>query len=46
MKIRSTATGNRIPIVTTLRGARASLEGIKSLKQYGLRVKPLQEYHA
>ncbi len=45
VKIRSTATANRIPIITTLRAARASLEGIRALKEHGLNVKPLQEWH-
>jgi carbamoyl-phosphate synthase large subunit len=45
VKIRSTATANRIPVFTTLRGARASLEGIRALKESGLSVKTLQEYH-
>ena len=46
IKIRSTATANRIPIITTLRAATASLEGIRALKEHGLHVKPLQEYHS
>jgi carbamoyl-phosphate synthase large subunit len=46
VKIRSTATGSRIPIITTLRGARASVEGIRAMRDHGLRVKTLQEYHA
>ena len=46
VKIRSTAASNRIPVITTLRGAQASLEGIRALAEYGLSVKPLQEYHA
>ena len=45
VKIRSTATANRIPIVTTLRAAKASLDGIRALREHGLSVKPLQEYH-
>jgi carbamoyl-phosphate synthase large subunit len=45
VKIRSTATGNRIPIITTLRAANASLAGIRALKEHGLSVKSLQEYH-
>ncbi|MDQ3624646.1 MAG: carbamoyl-phosphate synthase large subunit, partial [Verrucomicrobiota bacterium] len=45
IKIRSTATANRIPITTTLRAAKASLEGIRALRESGLRVKPLQAYH-
>jgi carbamoyl-phosphate synthase large subunit len=46
VKIRSTAAANRIPVITTLRGAQASLEGIRALAEFGLSVKPLQEYHA
>ena len=45
IKIRSTATANRIPVFTTLRGARAALEGIRALREHGLSVKPLQEWH-
>jgi carbamoyl-phosphate synthase large subunit len=46
VKIRSTASSSRIPTITTLRAARASLEGIRALRDNGLRVKPLQEWHA
>ena len=45
VKIRSAAVSNRIPIMTTLSGAKASLNGIVSMKTKGLRVKPIQEYH-
>ena len=45
IKIRSTASSARVPVMTTLRAARASLEGIRALREHGLRVKPLQEYH-
>jgi carbamoyl-phosphate synthase large subunit len=45
VKIRSTATANRIPVITTLRAAKASLDGIRALKEHGLNVKPLQEWH-
>ncbi|MEO7319262.1 MAG: ATP-grasp domain-containing protein, partial [Chthoniobacteraceae bacterium] len=45
VKIRSTATANRIPVFTTLRGARAALEGIRAVREHGLSVKPLQEWH-
>jgi carbamoyl-phosphate synthase large subunit len=44
-KIRSTASSARVPVMTTLRAARASLEGIRSMRDLGLRVKPLQEWH-
>jgi carbamoyl-phosphate synthase large subunit len=46
VKIRSTAAASRIPTITTLRGAQASLEGIRAIAEHGLNVKPLQEYHA
>jgi carbamoyl-phosphate synthase large subunit len=45
VRIRSTASSSRVPVMTTLRAARASLEGIRALKEFGLRVKPLQEWH-
>ena len=45
VKIRSGAVANRIPIMTTLRAAEASVQGIRSLQKIGLRVKPLQDYH-
>ena len=44
-KIRSIATANRIPVFTTLRGARAALEGIRAVREHGLSVKPLHEWH-
>jgi hypothetical protein len=31
--------------MTTLRAARASLDGIRALREHGLNVRPLQEYH-
>ncbi len=45
IKIRSAATARRIPIMTTLRGARASLAAIRSLREKDLTVIPLQDYH-
>jgi carbamoyl-phosphate synthase large subunit len=45
VKIRSTASSSRVPVMTTLRAARASLEGIRALKAEGYTVKPLQEWH-
>ena len=36
---------NRIPIMTTLRGADAALKAIKSLQTNEVSVKALQEYH-
>jgi len=45
IKIRSTASSSRVPVMTTLRAARASLAGIRALKASGYTVKPLQEWH-
>jgi carbamoyl-phosphate synthase large subunit len=45
VKIRSAAVANRIPIMTTLSGAKASLHGIQSMKIKGLNVKTIQDYH-
>jgi carbamoyl-phosphate synthase large subunit len=44
VKIRSTASSSRVPVMTTLRAARASLEGIRAMRS-GYSVKPLQEWH-
>jgi carbamoyl-phosphate synthase large subunit len=46
VKIRSTASSARIPIMTTLRAAAASLEGIRALRDHGLSVRTLQEFHS
>ena len=45
VKIRSAAVASRIPIMTTMSGAKASLNGICSMATKGLHVKPIQEYH-
>jgi carbamoyl-phosphate synthase large subunit len=45
-KIRSTAIMHMIPIVTTLSGARATVNGLESVKKKGIAVKALQDYHA
>ena len=45
IRIRSTASSARIPVMTTLRAARASAEGIRALREHGLSVKTLQEFH-
>ena len=44
--IRGAAVTYRIPIMTTLSAAAASVNGIRSLQAKGLSVRPLQEYHA
>ncbi len=46
VKIRGAAVTYRVPIMTTLSAAAASVNGIRSLQTKGLNVKPLQEYHA
>jgi carbamoyl-phosphate synthase large subunit len=45
IKIRSTASSARIPVMTTLRAAEASLEGIRAIREHGLSVRTLQEFH-
>jgi carbamoyl-phosphate synthase large subunit len=45
VKIRSAAVAQRIPIMTTMRAAKASLRGISSLRAQGFGVKCIQEYH-
>ncbi|MFH0926284.1 MAG: carbamoyl-phosphate synthase large subunit [bacterium] len=44
-KIRREAIQNNIPLITTISGASAVVNGIESLKKRGLEVKPLQEYY-
>ncbi|MFL6584766.1 MAG: carbamoyl-phosphate synthase large subunit [Chthoniobacterales bacterium] len=43
--IRNAALAQKIPIMTTIRAAQASINGIRSLQRSPLRVKSLQEYH-
>jgi carbamoyl-phosphate synthase large subunit len=45
VKIRTAAMQNRIPIMTTMRGADAALKGIKSLQANEVQVQALQDYH-
>jgi carbamoyl-phosphate synthase large subunit len=45
VKIRTAAVLHRIPIMTTLAGAKAAALGIETLCEKGLSVEPLQEYH-
>ncbi len=45
IKIRTTAVYTGTPIMTTLRGARAAALGIAAMKQSGVGVKTLQEFH-
>jgi carbamoylphosphate synthase large subunit/REP element-mobilizing transposase RayT len=44
--IRNAAIAQKIPIMTTLRAAQASVFGIRSLQKSRVRVRTLQEYHA
>jgi carbamoyl-phosphate synthase large subunit len=43
--IRSAAVAGRVATMTTLRGARASAAAIRAIRERGLSVKSLQEYH-
>ena len=43
--IRQSAIQYSIPVVTTIRGAKATAKAIKSLKEGHIEVKPLQEYY-
>lgn len=43
--IRTTALNYGVPVVTTMAGAQATVEGIRALKQEGIRVMSIQEYH-
>jgi carbamoyl-phosphate synthase large subunit len=44
-KIRSSAIMHMVPIVTTLSGARATVNGLEAVKKKGIAVKALQDYH-
>ncbi len=44
--IRNASLAKKIPIMTTVRAAQASLNGIRSLQKNPVTVKSLQEYHA
>jgi carbamoyl-phosphate synthase large subunit len=46
VRIRTAAVVHKIPIMTTLAGANAALLGIKAMRDKGLSVRSLQEYHA
>ena len=46
VRIRTTALYQRVPVMTTLAAAQATLRAIQSLKTKPLGVKSLQEYHA
>ncbi|MFH1762399.1 MAG: carbamoyl-phosphate synthase large subunit, partial [bacterium] len=44
-KIRSQAVMHGIPLITTISGATASVNGIEAYKKKGFKVKALQDYH-
>jgi carbamoylphosphate synthase large subunit/REP element-mobilizing transposase RayT len=46
VRIRNAALAQKIPIMTTVRAALASANGIRSLQKSRLRVRSLQEYHS
>jgi carbamoyl-phosphate synthase large subunit len=46
VKIRTTALYQRVPVMTTLAAAQATLRALRSLKTKALGVKSLQEFHA
>jgi len=46
VRIRNASLARKIPIMTTIRAAQASANGIRSLQRSNLQVKTLQEYHA
>jgi carbamoylphosphate synthase large subunit/REP element-mobilizing transposase RayT len=45
VSIRNASLAQKIPIMTTIRAAQASANGIRSLQKSGLTVKSLREYH-
>jgi carbamoyl-phosphate synthase large subunit len=45
VSIRNASLAQKIPIMTTIRAAQASANGIRSLQRSSLQVKTLQEYH-
>jgi carbamoyl-phosphate synthase large subunit len=44
--IRSAAVAARVPTMTTLRAARASVQAIRAMLKHGYAVKSIQEYHS
>ena len=45
IQIRTSALKHRIPVMTTVAAAEASVEGIQSIREHGLHVQALQDYH-
>jgi carbamoyl-phosphate synthase large subunit len=46
VKIRTSAVAHRVPIMTTLGGAKAAALGIAAIRKKGISVRTIQEYHA
>ncbi|HSI84156.1 MAG TPA: carbamoyl-phosphate synthase large subunit [Candidatus Methylacidiphilales bacterium] len=46
VRIRTTAVYQKVPVLTTMAAANASVQAIRSMQQRTLQVKSLQEYHA
>jgi carbamoyl-phosphate synthase large subunit len=46
IQIRTSALKHRIPVMTTVAAAEASVEGIRSIRDHGLSVQALQDYHS
>ena len=44
-RIRSAAVMHNIPLITTISGAQATVNGIEAFKKKGLTIKALQDYH-
>jgi carbamoyl-phosphate synthase large subunit len=44
--VRRSATMAQVPCITTLTGARASVEAIRAMRQHALTVRSLQDYYA
>ena len=44
-RIRTLTIGSGIPMITTLPGASAAVDGIEKLRRRGVSVKPLQDYY-
>jgi carbamoyl-phosphate synthase large subunit len=45
VKIRTTALYQKVPVVTTMAAAQATVQGLAALKRDGLTVQALQDYH-
>lgn len=45
IRIRTSALYQKIPVITVLAAARAAIDGIRSLKEKGMRIKALQDYN-